>query len=313
MMGGEPAPPPGQPSLLRRIFISPDEPRLRAGWRLTVHGLLMIGLVVVTSVLVAIPMALFGFASLERLAELQLPLTAVAMLPAVTLATWIARRTVDRRSFQSLGLPTGNRVWGDLIAGALIPAPLFGLAYASFSALDWLQFEGWAWGQGAAVEALLSLLVMLIVFVAVGFYEELLFRGYYLQNLIEGINLPAALVLTSAGFSLAHLGNFNASLASVVGITLAGFFLAFAWYRGGSLWLPIGVHIGWNFFQGPIFGFEVSGTPTPTLLQHSVTGPELVTGGAFGPEAGLIVIPLMALGSGLIWWYTQGRSRDRSN
>jgi hypothetical protein len=143
--------------------------------------------------------------------------------------------------------------------------------------------------------------------VSVGFYEELLFRGYYLQNLADGTNLPVAVLLSSAVFGLAHLGNPSSSWIAALGILAAGLFLSFAWLRTRSLWLPIGLHIGWNFLEGPIFGFEVSGTPTTSLIQQSVDGPLLFTGGAFGPEAGLVVLPALALGAGLIWWYTRRR------
>lgn len=297
---------------LASIFISPGDGRLRAGWRLTVHGFLLFGLMIVTSLALAVPLALLGLTDLDRVSELLLPLTSLALLPAVTLATWIVRRTVDRRSFGSLGLPIGPGAWRDLAVGILIPAPLFAAVYAMFSAAGWLEFAGWTWGAGEQASAVLNLFAIGVVFIAVGFYEELLFRGYYLQNLIDGINLPAAVLLTSAGFGVAHLGNFGATWASTFGIFLAGLFLAYAWHRGGSLWLPIGVHIGWNFFQGPVFGFAVSGTPTPTLIQHTVSGPQLLTGGAFGPEAGLVVVPIMALGSGLIWLYTRSRARFSS-
>jgi hypothetical protein len=71
------------------------------------------------------------------------------------------------------------------------------------------------------------------------------------------------------------------------------------------------LHIGWNFFEGPVFGFPVSGlTDMPSLLIHTVSGPEIVTGGAFGPEAGLVIIPAMALGALAIFWYTRDRLSD---
>ncbi len=268
----------------------------------------MLFLVTATSLVLAIPVALLGLAKLGNLAELALPLTAIAALPAITAATWLARRVLDRRSFQSLGLELGPRTGLDLLVGFLLPGPLFGLIFLLFTAAGWLQFDSWTWGPSELPSALLNLFVIGVAFVAVGFYEEPLFRGYYLRNLIEGINLPAALLISSSAFGVAHLSNFGASWASTLGIVMAGFFLAYAWYRGGSLWLPIGVHIGWNFFQGPVFGFAVSGTATPTLIEHTVNGPQLITGGAFGPEAGLIVIPIMALGSGMIWLYTRDRS-----
>jgi membrane protease YdiL (CAAX protease family) len=91
----------------------------------------------------------------------------------------------------------------------------------------------------------------------------------------------------------------------VLGILGAGYFLAFGYLRTRHLWLPIGLHIGWNFFEGPVFSFPVSGLDTARLLNHTVSGPELITGGAFGPEAGLIVLPALVLGAVLIHLYAK--------
>ena len=244
--------------------------------------------------------------------ELLLALTVIVALPAVTLSVWIARRGLDRQSFTSLGLKLKRPAARDMLVGFLIPAPLFALIFIIQWGLGWLTIEGWGWAGGTITLTLLGVLLGLVGFFAVGFYEELLFRGYYLQNLRDGTGLPIALFLSSAVFALAHLGNFSSSIASSLGLFAAGYFLAYGWIRTRALWLPIGLHIGWNFFQGPIFGFAVSGTPTPSIVVHSVEGPELLTGGGFGPEAGLIVLPLMALGSLFIWLYTRGRSPDSS-
>lgn len=288
-----------------RLFISPDERRLRAGWRLLGHSILLLILGVVFSVVLAIPLAVFQFVSRQNLTNAILALSTIVSLPAITLATWIARRGLDRRSFRSLGLELGVGWSRDLLVGFAIPIPLFGLIYLFELGAGWLDFQSWGWAERGVLATAVGVLLMLLAFVAVGFYEELLFRGYYLQNLKDGINPATAVLASSAAFGLAHLGNLNASLTSTLGIFAAGLFLAFAWLRTQSLWLPIGIHIGWNFLQGPVFGFEVSGIPTPSLVRHVVNGPELITGGAFGPEAGLLVLPAMALGAGLIWWYTR--------
>ena len=290
-----------------RLFISPDERRLRAGWRLLGHSILLLILGVVFSVVLAIPLAVFQFVSRQNLTNAILALSTIVSLPAITLATWIARRGLDRRSFRSLGLELGVGWSRDLLVGFAIPIPLFGLIYLFELGAGWLDFQSWGWAERGVLATAVGVLLMLLAFVAVGFYEELLFRGYYLQNLKDGINPATAVLASSAAFGLAHLGNLNASLTSTLGIFAAGLFLAFAWLRTQSLWLPIGIHIGWNFLQGPVFGFEVSGNSTPSLVRHVVNGPELITGGAFGPEAGLLVLPAMALGAGLIWWYTRHR------
>ncbi|MGH2620617.1 MAG: lysostaphin resistance A-like protein [Anaerolineales bacterium] len=293
---------------LSRLFVSPGEGRrLRTGWRLLGHTALLLVFGVVFSVALAIPLAVFQFVSGQNFADAVLALSTLVSLPAVTLATWIARKVLDRRSFRSLGLDRAAGWHRDLLAGFTIPIPLFGLIYLFELGAGWLDFQSWGWTERGVLATAVGVLFMLLAFVAVGFYEELLFRGYYLQNLKDGTNLAVAVLASSAVFGLAHLGNLNASLTSTLGIFAAGLFLAYAWLRTRALWLPIGIHIGWNFLQGPVFGFEVSGNPTPSLVKHVVDGPELITGGAFGPEAGLIVLPAMAVGAGLIWWYTRRR------
>jgi hypothetical protein len=108
-----------------------------------------------------------------------------------------------------------------------------------------------------------------------------------------------------------HLGNPNATWVSTLGIFLAGIFLAYGYIRTKQLWLPIGLHIGWNFFEGVGFGFPVSGLDDIyKLIRIEVTGPELWTGGAFGPEAGLIVIPALIVGGILIYLFTKNRDAN---
>ena len=144
--------------------------------------------------------------------------------------------------------------------------------------------------------------------VMVGWQEELLSRGYWLQNLEDGLGLPAALAISSILFALAHLANPHVSLMPILGLTAAGLFMAYGYLTTRQLWLPIGLHIGWNFFEGPVFGFPVSGTTDFfRLLDLSRHGPGFLTGGAFGPEAGLIQYPILLLGVWLIarynhWW-----------
>ena len=143
-------------------------------------------------------------------------------------------------------------------------------------------------------------------------HEEFFSRGYQLKNLAEGFNglwglgpRGAVLVATFVSaiiFGLLHAGNPNATWVSTFNIFLAGLFLALGYVLTGELALPIGLHMGWNFFQGNVFGFPVSGTGAnaTTFIAIHQGGNPLVTGGAFGPEAGLIGIAAMLLGSLLI-------------
>ena len=293
-------------SSLAQIFLSPDEPRLRAGWRIVLQSILLLILLVVISLVMVIGTGFVGYdlTTLQPLSLLDLIPTAIAM----TLSVWIARRLLDRRSFISLGFCLDRHTLPDMLAGFLITGVMMAAVYLLEAGAGWLRFDGWAWETVPPGQVALALAGSLLGFVVVGYQEELLSRGYYLQNIRDGMGIGWALFLSSAIFALMHLGNPNVTwYSALLGLTLAGTFLAYGWVRTRRLWLPIGVHIGWNFFEGSIFGFPVSGLSVTGLIQQTPTGPVAITGGAFGPEAGLILLPALALGAGLIWLNTRGR------
>ncbi len=245
-------------SILAQVFVSPDERRLRAGWRLVLQSIVLLILLTLVSIAVLI----ISFVLRLDLNLLQ-PLALVNLLPttiAMTLSVWIARRLFDRRSFVSLGLQLDPLALPDVVVGFLIAGVMMGVIYAIEAAAGWLRFDGWAWQTLPAGTVALGLFSGLVAFTLVGFQEELLHRGYILQNVRDGMDLRWGLLLSSGIFALMHLGNPNATWYSILpGLTAAGFFLAFGWVRTRQLWLPIGVHIGWNFFEGIVFGFPVSG------------------------------------------------------
>jgi membrane protease YdiL (CAAX protease family) len=117
-----------------------------------------------------------------------------------------------------------------------------------------------------------------------------------LQNLAQAWGLPAGLLISSVLFALGHLMNPGSGLLPIIGLSLAGLLMAIGYVVTRRLWLPIGLHLSWNFVQGPIFGFPVSGLPTPSLLRLERSGAPLLTGGEFGPEASLIGAAASLLG-----------------
>jgi len=281
---------------------------LRAGWRLVLQTFLF-GIFLMCSFL---PLA---FISRGIGSSIGLLLTQTAQLIAVTLSVFLARRFLDKRSIVSLGLKLNLQALFDLIAGILITLLLMGLIYGILWAAGWLDFESFAWETDAIGTVVVQVLLAFVIFVMVGWNEELLSRGYHLQTLESGLNTFWAVLLSSAVFGVLHLGNPNSESKWLVatGIFLAGVFLAFGYLRTRQLWLPIGLHIGWNFFEGVVFGFPVSGTGTYRLLHITLTGPELWTGGPFGPEAGLVVIPGLVVGFVLIYLYSRKRVVSRES
>ena len=127
-------------------------------------------------------------------------------------------------------------------------------------------------------------------FLIVATGEEIIFRGVLFRWLDHRWGLGWALVISGLLFGLMHIFNDNATLWSSIAIALeAGILLGMAYKWAGNLWFPIGIHWSWNFAQGNIFGFAVSGQDAgSSLFLSSVEGPEWLTGGNFGAEASVI-------------------------
>lgn len=238
-------------------------------------------------------------------------LTQVIQLIGVTLSVFLARHFLDKQSLKSLGLRFHKRSFTDLLAGLIITFFMMTLVYMFSITFGWVDIDFYAWEVDSTTTILSSTGIALMTFILVGWSEELLSRGYHLQNITSGLNLAWGVFLSSAIFGILHLANFNASWEGAFGIFFAGLFFAFSYLRTKQLWLPIGLHIGWNFYEGVLYGFPVSGLETYSLISTSVKGPELWTGGPFGPEGGLILVPAMILGTVLIYVYT--RNREMTN
>ena len=288
-------------NILTRIFLSPDKARLRAGWRLLLQ-ILLIG--IINFILVG-GIGILGIPKLSG--KWGLLFRQIQELIVYASSIYIASRWLDRRSFESLGLKVGRQALFDLLAGIGIVLVQLGFIYGIMSSLGWLTFDGFAWEFDAPGTVLMNTLLFFVIFLLVGWNEELLSRGYHLQTIASGLNMFCAVVISSAVFGLLHLDNPHATWVSTAGIFFAGVYQSYGYIRTRQLWLPIGLHVGWNFFEGVVFGFPVSGLDIYALTRIQVTGPVSWTGGAFGPEAGLILLPSLIVGSALIYWFTRNR------
>ncbi len=288
-------------NILTRIFLSPDKARLRAGWRLLLQ-ILLIG--IINFILVG-GIGILGIPKLSG--KWGLLFRQIQELIVYASSIYIASRWLDRRSFESLGLKVGRQALFDLLAGIGIVLVQLGFIYGIMSSLGWLTFDGFAWEFDAPGTVLMTTLLFFVIFLLVGWNEELLSRGYHLQTIASGLNMFWAVLISSAFFGLLHLDNPHATWVSTAGIFFAGVYQSYGYIRTRQLWLPIGLHVGWNFFEGVVFGFPVSGLDIYALTRIQVTGPVSWTGGAFGPEAGLILLPSLIVGSALIYWFTRNR------
>lgn len=293
---------------MRKFFWKIEENRLRFVWRFAIYALLIVGAMLLLSAFVEWG-ARQTAGDLPNGPLLQIVnglITTAAMLGAAVLAA----RWLDRRKFAQYGFHFSRRWWLDLGFGLALGATLMGLIFLVEWAFGWIQIKGtlvnrapaWPWSDWILSDA--------VLFLCVGIYEEFFTRGYLLRNLAEAFRtrrihpktaLLLAYLISSSIFGLLHLANENASLVSTLNLIAAGVFLGLGYVLTGELAISIGLHITWNFFQGTVFGFPVSGgASAASLIGITQLGPEWVTGGAFGPEAGGIGIAAILLGSLLI-------------
>jgi len=202
-------------------------------------------------------------------------------IPLVILAYELVIRRLGRHPRDEYRDPLALRRLGAGVAAGFL---LFSLAVGVAALLGIYRITG----KGDFSD-FLPALIAAAIFPAIS--EELVFRGILFRWLEEFGGSWLALLLTSAFFGAAHLANPNASVVAAVGIAFeAGVMLGAAYMLTRSLWLPMGIHAGWNFTQGEIYDVPVSGTNAHGLVQAELTGPPLLTGNGFGLEASLIAI-----------------------
>ncbi len=231
----------------------------------------------------------------------------VAGLVGAVLSVWLAVRFLDRRPFRDLGFRLDRGWWLDLTFGMALGALLMTIIFLVESGLGWISVAGAFETTGTGAPFALSILLPVAAFVCVGFSEETVSRGYQLSNAAEGLNHPAlgprgavlvAWALSSIFFGALHAGNPNATPLSTFNIILAGLMLGFGYVLSGQLAIPIGLHLTWNLFQNAVYGLPVSGFGTfgASFFSTEQAGPDLWTGGSFGPEGGLLAPAAMLLG-----------------
>ncbi len=299
-------------TIFRTIFLDAERHRPRALWRLLIHSVLVfvgmfLALVLVqTSTSATTPSWLFAL------------ITVAVML----LVTWLCGTWLDRRPFASFGFHLDRRWWLDLGFGLALGGLLMAAIFLVELQAGWIEIRATCVApEGFEGPFVLALLPPALLFMAVGFYEELLCRGYHLRNLAEATTRPGWIdprtamilgtLLSASVFGLMHADNPNATTISTINVGLAGCFLAVGLLTTGELAIPIGVHVTWNFCQGNVFGFPVSGTDAGAkVFAIEQGGDPRITGGEFGPEAGLIGVAAMIGGSlAILAWARLTRGR----
>jgi membrane protease YdiL (CAAX protease family) len=269
---------------------------LRSGWKFAAYSLLLIILFVVVGVALGIFAALLdpSILLLPRENIRFLGLNAVVLFFPSLLTVFMMARFVDRVPISVFGLSFHTGWFRDLLLGVAFAAAMV-VAVMGAAALFGGVDVRWS-ASGMAAQAIATIAVLSIA----AFNEELVFRGYPLQIFLKGIGPLAAMLLISFLFALLHVRNDGATWLSTVNTVIAGVFLSRAYLQTRSIWLPYGIHVGWNVGTAVVVGVPVSGIDTASFLKTQIGGSPIISGGEYGPENSLLGTLVFLAGALLI-------------
>ncbi|HKM94248.1 MAG TPA: CPBP family intramembrane glutamic endopeptidase, partial [Prolixibacteraceae bacterium] len=205
------------------------------------------------------------------------------------------RKYIDKKSIKSIGFKFKYKA-KDIGLGFLFALIIIGggaglIQYLGFIDISFNQFN------------FAQVLVGFCLFFIVSISEEILFRGYILNNLLDSMNKYVALIISALIFSSFHGLNSNLTKIGFANLFLAGVLLGSAYVFIKNLWFSISLHLFWNFIQGSILGFSVSGLKIESLFDVKNTGDKIFSGGEFGFEGSLLCTLFTAISILIILMY----------
>ncbi|MDR2287336.1 MAG: CPBP family intramembrane metalloprotease [Prevotellaceae bacterium] len=198
------------------------------------------------------------------------------------LLVYLFTRFIDKKNFKSVGFQLKCHTL-DIIEGFIVGALIMPVGLLILLTLNEVEFVNIDFN-------IYKILISIVLFVFVAFNEEIFMRGYVLNNFLQSMNKYLALILSSLIFSLIHFLNPNFGLMSFINIFLAGMLLGVSYIYTKNLWFPIALHFSWNFFQGTVFGFKVSGKSMYSIINHHPVENNLLNGGDFGFEGSIFCL-----------------------
>jgi len=216
-------------------------------------------------------------------------------LSALVFLIYIFRKYLDRKTIISLGLSFKNRK-KDLFYGFVMAFSIIGSGFLIL----------YLTGHVSVVHIKMNIpdsLFSLIILTMAAFEEEIFIRGYILNNLMTVTNKYLALIISSVIFALFHVLNYGISFLSMANLFFAGILLGSFYIFTKNLWLPFSLHLFWNFLQGPVFGFHVSGQKFESIFFIKNMGNSIINGGKFGFEGSVICTIILVISIPLIILY----------
>ena len=225
----------------------------------------------------------------------------------ISLLVFFRVKVIEKRSFSSIGFNKNN--WLKKYSlGFLIGLAMMRIIVLILFPFGYITVEKNPI-QPVGISAIASVLVILFGWIIQGATEEIVTRGWLLNVLSTKYNIGVGLLISSTLFGLMHLTNPNVNYIAVINIILVGLFYGLYVIKTNDLWAVCGMHSAWNFAQGNIFGFKVSGLDVSvgSLIDLNLVGSDFVTGGIFGPEAGITATFILLASIGILLFIDKKR------
>lgn len=225
----------------------------------------------------------------------------------ISLLVFFRVKVIEKRSFSSIGFNKNN--WLKKYSlGFLIGLAMMSIIVLILFPFGYITVEKNPI-QPVGISAIASVLVILLGWIIQGATEEIVTRGWLLNVLSTKYNIGVGLLISSTLFGLMHLTNPNVNYIAVINIILVGLFYGLYVIKTNDLWAVCGMHSAWNFAQGNIFGFKVSGLDVSvgSLIDLNLVGSNFVTGGIFGPEAGITATFILLASIGILLFIDKKR------
>lgn len=258
-----------QPTFLK------NKEKLRNGWRILIFFLVFFATFVLLD-FIRSPLPT-GDISIEII------VTEFVFLSSVAISTLIMMRFFEKSHFVEIGLKIGSKTASEICIGLGLGFLMIAIVVVPNAILGYYKYNF------TLNKIFPEIFKVTLFFLLVAFAEEILFRGYPFQRLIDGTNPLIATLIFSSLFSLAHFQNPNVNSIALLNVFLAGVWLSSAYLKTRSLWLPISLHFSWNFSQGYLFSLPVSGINFfETVFHVEIMSKNLISGGEFGPEGSIL-------------------------
>jgi membrane protease YdiL (CAAX protease family) len=262
-------------------LILDEKNELRPGWKFAIYIAFFVILWFATEMALSIFSAGGDGIVHNKLAILAL--NDVALLVPAVGAMALTIRYVDHRPLSTFGIGFVTGWRRHLVFGILLSAGMLAIMVAGSAAVGTIHIQ-WTGGDAPGTTFLATLILLLVA----ALNEELVFRGFPLQIMIEALGEWPGIIAMSALFGAMHLTNPNRSLLGILNTMIAGVLMSLAFARTRSLWTPYAIHFGWNIGLGLVLGFTLSGFGFASLWTTTVTGTDAILGGKYGPEGGLL-------------------------